>query len=89
LSQQATGGGNAREGEPDLDLLTYTEAGLRLAEEIAEVRAAVESAVSSPDCDRLRARLADLEAAQQRNARGALDVVRLARFFGHPPESDR
>jgi hypothetical protein len=72
-----------REEADDLDLLTFTEAGIRLAEEIDRTRTALGSARSETDTEALAARLEALLAAQQRNGRPALDGEALERFLGY------
>ena len=74
-----------REDEDDLDLLTYTEAGIRLAEEIARVRERIDTAAELGDpADDLMLRLDALLAAQDRNSRPAIDDTTFEEFFGYP-----
>jgi hypothetical protein len=82
--------------EEDYDLLTYTEAGIRLAEEIERVerrlasyeRADPPTEQSRQAAELVSRRLSALRDAQQRNARHALNDENFERFFGYPP-SDR
>ncbi|HXA57912.1 MAG TPA: hypothetical protein VNW94_02005 [Streptosporangiaceae bacterium] len=77
--------------EEDYDLLTYTEAGLRLSEEIAletERIASIEAGGEGGEAAG-RARLDALIAAQQRNSRRAVNDQHFERFFGYPPAAKR
>lgn len=81
------------EAESDYDLLTYTEAGVRLAEEIErETRQLAGYEQAGPPTEQsrraaelARRRLTALRDAQQRNARHALTDENFERFFGYPP----
>jgi hypothetical protein len=72
-----------RAEEDDLDLLTFTEAGIRLAEEIARTRAALGSAADEAGRRAQTERLEALLEAQRRNRRPALDGEAFERFFGY------
>jgi hypothetical protein len=65
--------------EEDYDLLTYTEAGLRLREEIAQEKSLL-AASSTPD----RTRLDALSEALERNSRRAVNAQNFENFFGYP-----
>jgi hypothetical protein len=72
--------------EDDYDLLTFNEAGIRLAEQIAEVEAALSAAVGDEaDNARLRTRLEDLREARDRNSPRRLDPGAFKDFFGYEP----
>jgi hypothetical protein len=79
--------------EEDYDLLTYTEAGIRLAEEInREICRLASYEQADPPTEQsrraaelVRRRLSALRDAQQRNARHALNDENFERFFGYPP----
>jgi hypothetical protein len=72
--------------EDDYDLLTFNEAGIRLAEQIAEVEAALSAAVGDEgDTARLRTRLHDLREARDRNSPRRLDPGAFKDFFGYEP----
>ena len=74
-----------RQAEDDLDLLTYTEAGIRLAEEIERVRAGITIAQAAGDpVGGLTVRLTALLAAQERNSRPLLGDTSFETFFGYP-----
>ena len=81
------------ESEEDYDLLTYTEAGVRMAEEIERQsrRLACHEQADPPTEQSLRAaelvrrRLAALRDAQERNSRHALNEENFERFFGYLP----
>jgi hypothetical protein len=72
-----------RAEEDDLDLLTFTEAGIRLAEEIVSTRAALGSASEEAGRQALTGRLEALLDARRRNSRPALDGEAFERFFGY------
>lgn len=80
-----------RLGEDDNDLLTYTEAGIRLTEAIAEQEqrlAQLQDAdgAASPATDAVRERLGALRAAQERNSRRAVNDENFEAFFGYPAQ---
>jgi hypothetical protein len=88
MSTTAGAGGGPREDEDDLDLLTRTEAGIRLAEEIERVRdqlSAIQSVGAGSDA--LLDRLEALTAAQARIGRPDLAGQDHERFFGFPHTS--
>jgi hypothetical protein len=68
----------ALEDEEDYDLLTYTEASLRLDEEIA---AQTERVKADPA---QQPRLDALLAAKERNSRRAVNDANFEKFFGYP-----
>lgn len=75
--------------EEDYDLLTFAEAGERLATEIAGERARLAALLAADPEDTAaiearRRRLADLEAAAGRNTRQPLTDATFERFFGYP-----
>jgi hypothetical protein len=70
--------------EEDYDLLTYTEAGLRLREEIAKETALL---AASPTAGRNR--LDALTAALERNSRRAISDRNFEKFFGYPASARR
>jgi hypothetical protein len=70
--------------EEDYDLLTYTEAGLRLREEIAKETALL---AASPTAD--RSRLDALTEALERNSRRAVNDQNFEKFFGYPASARR
>ncbi|OLT16447.1 hypothetical protein BJF78_14330 [Pseudonocardia sp. CNS-139] len=77
--------------QEDYDLLTFAEAGERLAAELAHERALLARLVDAgavADAVEVAARLrriADLEAAAERNRRQPLTDATFERFFGYPP----
>jgi hypothetical protein len=77
----------------DYDLLTYGEAGARLAEEIGKANRALRDLVAADaDADQVaavRTRIADLEAAVARQKAAALDTADFQRFFGYDPKAVR
>jgi hypothetical protein len=92
MSDQPESSGSAREDEDDLDLLTFTEVGIRLDEEIARTRAAIAAIdPATADADEAtrphQARLEALLAARQRNGRSALDIDSFERLFGYRAET--
>jgi hypothetical protein len=82
-------GAAARSEDDDYDLLTFAEARVRLAEEIARVEAALSIATRArtPDAVQLRARLRQLLKARERNAPQRLDPAEFFDFFGYKPSS--
>jgi hypothetical protein len=82
-----------RPDDDDYDLLTYGEAGARLAEEIARGKQALRDLeAADAGADQLaatRARIADLEAAVTRQKAAALDTKDFQRFFGYDPKAAR
>jgi hypothetical protein len=82
-----------RPDDDDYDLLTYGEAGARLAEEIARGKQALRDLeAANAGADQLaatRARIADLEAAVTRQKAAALDTTDFQRFFGYDPKAAR
>jgi hypothetical protein len=84
------------EEDEDYDLLTFDEAGVRLAEEIERERARLaefERAGDDPErphaAEASRLRLEDLRAAAQRNGRRALDADGFEKLFGYRPGDPR
>ncbi|GGM64469.1 hypothetical protein ACFFX1_54360 [Dactylosporangium sucinum] len=73
----------ALQDEEDYDLLTYTEAGLRLQEAIA---AQAELAEADPA---QQPRLDALLAAQERISHRAVNDENFERFFGYPASAKR
>jgi hypothetical protein len=74
-----------REEEDDYDLLTYGEAGVRLHQEVQAQRRLVAELEQTGDA-RLasaRKRLADLEAAAERNGRQPINDETFESFFGY------
>jgi hypothetical protein len=82
-----------RPEDDDYDLLTFGEAGARLAEEIAKgnrtLRELTEANASEDELATTRARIADLEAAVERQKAAALDTTDFQRFFGYDPKAAR
>ncbi|HEX4189489.1 MAG TPA: hypothetical protein VHZ06_00730 [Marmoricola sp.] len=73
-----------REEDEDHDLLTYGEAGVRLAEEVVALRAKIADLTrADADTTSLSARLVDLEAALARNSRQPINDETFERFFGY------
>ncbi len=79
--------------EEDYDLLTYSEAGIRLDQEIDRQRARLAKLESSAQPDdggevaACRDRLAALEQSRERNSRRAINDDNFERFFGYPAAS--
>ncbi len=81
-----------REDEEDHDLLTYGEAGARLAEEVQRQRdlvASLTAAGPSDALDRATTRLAALEEAAERNRRQPINDDNFERFFGYKGSAKR
>jgi hypothetical protein len=80
-----------RPDDDDYDLLTYGEAGARLAEEIAKGNHALRDleAANAEEAElaAIRSRIADLEAAVERQKAAALDTTDFQRFFGYDPKA--
>jgi hypothetical protein len=70
-----------RDDEDDYDLLTYSEAGVRLQEEIAKEEARLPG-LSGDEAAALRQRIAALREARERNGRRRLNDETFERFFG-------
>jgi hypothetical protein len=82
-------GPSVRPEDDDYDLLTFAEVRIRLAEEIARVEAAMESALRERKSDaaaQLRSRLRQLIEAQERNTPQRLDPGAFREFFGYEPD---
>lgn len=76
-----------REEEDDHDLLTFGEAGARLQEEMQSLRRSIAELEGQPDqaqaLDKVRTRLADVEATAARNARQTINDDNFEKFFGY------
>ncbi|MFJ6569348.1 hypothetical protein ACIQNU_18175 [Streptomyces sp. NPDC091292] len=92
-SPQVPGGPVQRdETDDDYDLLTYNEAGARLAEEIERETRRLKEYESRPPgeadphaTETSRSRVAALREAQQRIGARTLNASNFERFFGYPP----
>jgi hypothetical protein len=82
-----------RPDDDDYDLLTYGEAGARLAEEIGKgnqvLRGLLAANADDGEIAAIRTRIADLEAAVERQKAAALDTADFQRFFGYDPKAAR
>jgi hypothetical protein len=77
-------------GEDDHDLLTFSESGIRLREEIALTEAELRSCSGAARREALQARLSALTDALARNTRQAEDYPGEKGFLGYvPPGQDR
>ena len=74
-----------REDDDDHDLLTYSEVGVRLQQEIFSLRKRVESlqAEGGEPLEAARLRLSQLEEAFERNARQPINDENFEKFFGY------
>ncbi|BCO34350.1 acyl-CoA synthetase [Mycobacterium heckeshornense] len=78
--------------EDDHDLLTFGEAGERLRIEIAAAEAAEAELLRSgsrAELDKMKARLAALRAAAERNSAQPINDANFERFFGYPGKAKR
>lgn len=78
--------------EADHDLLTFGEAGERLRIEIVAAEAAEAELLRSgshAELDKMRARLAALRAAAERNSAQPINDANFERFFGYPGKAKR
>jgi hypothetical protein len=87
-----------RPPDDDYDLLTYSEAGARLAEEIRserrhlgdlEEQARTGAADVSAHIAAVRKRISDLTDAAERQARQRCEARDFVRFFGYDPKAGR
>ncbi|HVV74412.1 MAG TPA: acyl-CoA synthase [Mycobacteriales bacterium] len=79
-----------RPEEDDQDLLTYSEAGVRLQDEVAAVRARIaELEAAGHDASGARLRLDALEQAAQRHARQRINDENFEKFFGYAGKARR
>jgi hypothetical protein len=80
-----------RPEDDDYDLLTYGEAGARLAEEIRQQNRVLADLESSGAADAelaaVRKRIDDLKAAAQRQQAAAAERADFTRFFGYDPKT--
>jgi hypothetical protein len=70
--------------EEDYDLLTYSEAGTRLDQEINRQRALLARLEDDSSSAAARERLTALEESRERNQRRAINDENFERFFGYP-----
>lgn len=94
MENDPLGTGPVREEDDDYDLLTFGEAGVRLAEEIAALEILIQQMESVKDCNREeldlnRTRLKVLRGAAERNARQPINDENFTKFFGYEGKARR
>jgi hypothetical protein len=83
MTDQSDPSGFDRTEEDDHDLLTFGEAGLRIAEAIEDMKTAIAHAKSPSEAEALRLRLDQLTTAAARNSRQPITDETFERFFGY------